>query len=168
MNWSLRKYSLCKNLFDIVMNLLFLQIYCHVNLSSIIRSNFVLRNYSYFCYLLSYPFIKPIASPAERPPASGIPKVDMSPVWVILSKEEATELKINVDEASIFSISTEITCYCWRYNNKAITPPATNMIILIIFFRKYPTTMPAKKPPPTDAIVGIKLSAFIVKNYFNK
>jgi len=104
----------------------------------------------------------PIANPAERPPAIGIPRDEVSPIWVTLSKDKIAELRINANDPSSFTMLTEIICCCSRYNNNANTPPATNIIILIIFFRKYPTITPIKKPQPTDVTVGIRLSAFIV------
>jgi hypothetical protein len=62
-------------------------------------------NYSFVYYLSSYPFIRPIANPAERPPAIGIPKDVLSPIWVTLLKDDRIDaLKKSVDECLLLKI----------------------------------------------------------------
>jgi hypothetical protein len=104
--------------------------------------------------------IKPTVKPAVKDAVNGIPKEVVWPIWVLVSNEEPIDVRINVDESWSLSILTEIICCCWRYNNKPTIPPVMNIIILIIFFAKYPKTIPMKKPPTEDVIIGVKFFDF--------
>jgi len=78
-----------------------------------------------------------------------------------LSNDEATAVRIYVDEVSTLSRLTEIICCCSSYNNKPTIPPVMTISILIIFLTKYPNIIPMKKLPPTDVTAEIILSVFI-------
>ncbi len=71
-------------------------------------------NYSCFYHLFCYPFIIPITNPAERPPAIGIPRNVLSPIWVTLLKNDRIDVKIKFDDSSSLSKLIEIICCCLR------------------------------------------------------
>jgi len=56
--------------------------------------------------------MKATVKPAVIEADMGIPNDVKSPICVILSKVEAIDVRINVDEASSFSTLTEIICCC--------------------------------------------------------
>jgi hypothetical protein len=64
-------------------------------------------NYSCFYYLFSYPFIRPITNPAERPPTIGIPSDVASPIWLRLLKDDRIDVMIKFDD--IVKIRNKIT-----------------------------------------------------------
>jgi hypothetical protein len=64
---------------------------------------------------------KESVKPAAIEAVNGIPNHEISPDSVILPNEEDKLVRTNVKESSSIPWSTEIICYCCRYNNKPIT-----------------------------------------------